>query len=94
VLAGGFAARTDRASHATWVSSVVLKRRNVVRRLGFAAKRGEEYLVPGAKLFSLPTGRDSGSHFSRDVSRRSAVLSPTIRMVTPVTLPTISAWDG
>jgi L-Lysine epsilon oxidase N-terminal len=45
----------------------------------------------GGKLFSLPTGRDSERHFSRDVSRRSVVRSPTIRIVTPVTRPTISA---
>ena len=34
------------------------------------------------------------SHLSRSASRRSDFLSPTIRIVTPVTLPTISACDG
>jgi len=34
------------------------------------------------------------THLSRGESRRSAILSPTIRIVTPVTRPTISAWDG
>lgn len=38
-----------------------------------------------------PPGEAQASHFSRDVSLRSAFLSPTIRIVTPVTLPTISA---
>lgn len=32
-----------------------------------------------------------GAHFSRDVSRSGIVPSPTIRIATPVTLPTISA---
>jgi hypothetical protein len=33
-------------------------------------------------------------HFSCDESRGADVLSPTIRIVTPVTLPTISACEG
>lgn len=41
-----------------------------------------------------PTGEDCDGHRSRDLFCRSAVLSPTIRIVTSVTLPTISAWDG
>jgi hypothetical protein len=37
---------------------------------------------------------DLGGHLPRDELPRSVVLSPTIRIVTPVTRPTISAWDG
>ncbi len=39
----------------------------------------------------LLPGTRRGAHLSRDVSRCSDVPSPTIRMATPVTLPTISA---
>jgi antirestriction protein ArdC len=40
------------------------------------------------------TGHATGEEFDSYLSRRSAVFSPTIRIVTPVTLPTISACDG
>lgn len=46
----------------------------------------------GSRLRAFPpTGETQASHFSRHAPLRSAFLSPTIRIVTPVTLPTISA---